>query len=158
MKLENESPTDKQICNNNLMDHSYDSMGANGKDSGNSDGNNSDSKISDEAIFVNHKINSLGNSKDDPQKMEKEQTQNSEFPNLISEEEKKKLFYKKVDEILNMNNSNDDEWIQSEDEKASSNSMIIEKDEYVKKIKSKDVEGCYGKKIKAKYRDRKSVV
>ncbi|CDU17063.1 conserved Plasmodium protein, unknown function [Plasmodium yoelii] len=154
MKLENESPTDKQICNNNLMDHSYDSMGANGKDSGNSDGNNSDSKISDEAIFVNHKINSLGNSKDDPQKMEKEQTQNSEFPNLISEEEKKKLFYKKVDEILNMNNSNDDEWIQSEDEKASSNSMIIEKDEYVKKIKSKDVEGCYGKKIKAKYRDK----
>ncbi|SCM19878.1 conserved Plasmodium protein, unknown function [Plasmodium berghei] len=160
MKLENESPTDKQIYNNNLMDHSYDSMTMNSKDMN----SNNNSDISNNGIFVNHKIFFFENSKDDLHKIEKEEIQNesdldnvknNEFPNLISEE-KKKLFYKKVDEILNMNNSNDDEWIKSENEKSSLNSIIIEKHEYAKKIKPKNVEPCYVKmkNKKKKYIDK----
>ncbi|KEG01583.1 conserved Plasmodium protein, unknown function [Plasmodium vinckei vinckei] len=140
MKPENDSSTDKQIYDNNLTDHSYDSTAVN-------------SKISSKAILVNPKINFFENSKDDLDKMEREgiknqsdldSVKNNEFPNL-SEDEKKKLFYKKVDEILNMNNSNDDEWIKSENDESVANSIISEKHEYDKKIKSKDFEPCHAK-------------
>ncbi|SCN59175.1 conserved Plasmodium protein, unknown function [Plasmodium chabaudi chabaudi] len=140
MKPENDPPTDKQIYDNNLTDHSYDSTAVN-------------SKISSKAIFVNPKIEFFENSKDDLHKMESEEiknesdldsVKNNQVPNL-SEDEKKKLFYKKVDEILNMNNSNDDEWIQSENEESVANSIISEKHEYDKKIKSKDFEPCHVK-------------
>ncbi|SCM19485.1 conserved Plasmodium protein, unknown function [Plasmodium chabaudi adami] len=140
MKPENDPPTDKQIYDNNLTDHSYDSTAVN-------------SKISSKAIFVNPKIEFFENSKDDLHKMESEEiknesdldsVKNNQVPNL-SEDEKKKLFYKKVDEILNMNNSNDDEWIQSENEESVANSIISEKHEYDKKVKSKDFEPCHVK-------------
>ncbi|CAD2100312.1 conserved Plasmodium protein, unknown function [Plasmodium vinckei] len=140
MKPENDPSTDKKIYDNNLTDHSYGSTAVN-------------SKISSKAILVNPKIKFLENSKDDLHKMEREEiknesdldsVKNNEFPNL-SEDEKKKIFYKKVDEILNMNNSNDDEWIKSENEESVANSIISEKHEYDKKIKSKDFGPCHAK-------------